>query len=142
MGEPRSVVVRKNGDILVADNQCNYMDVLDSRGQLRAKSSGRGSWSVKPKSKVQPRCMAQDSAGNVYIGVNGNDKEILVLTPDLKLKAQMGVESSGESKGVTGLWVDKDGPDIRHIRDGRMRASYTLGWKADTELRRARFGPG
>ncbi|MHB9035813.1 MAG: NHL repeat-containing protein [Armatimonadota bacterium] len=116
-GEPRSIVVRKNGDILVVDNQCNYVDVLDPSGRSVEKL-WPGDLVGQAKSKVQPRCIAQDSAGNLYIGVNGNDKEILVVTPGLKLKTQIGVESSGGSKGVTGLWVDKT---------GRIYATYGMG---------------
>lgn len=119
-GEPRGVVVQKTGDILVVDNLCNYVDVLDYQGH-----SVRQIWPAdligQPRTKVQPRCLAQDSAGNVYVGLSGVEREILVLTPDLKLKTRMGVESmaawipdsrgesNGESKGVSGLWVDSAG---------------------------------
>lgn len=116
-GEPRSIVVCKNGDILVVDNLCSYLDVLDFRGHSIQKI-WPGDLIGQPKSKIQPRCLALDSAGNVYMGVSGNAQEILVMTPDLKLKSQMGVESSGESKSVTGLWVDKD---------GRVYATYATG---------------
>ncbi|MCL5103076.1 MAG: NHL repeat-containing protein [Armatimonadetes bacterium] len=116
-GEPRSVAVRKNGDILVADNQCSYLDVLDFRGHSIQKI-WPGDLVGQPKSKVQTRCVAVDTAGNVYLGVSGCDTEILILTPDLKLKTKIGVESTGESKSMTGLWVDKY---------GRVFATYGLG---------------
>jgi sugar lactone lactonase YvrE len=116
-GEPRSVAVRKNGDILVADNQCVYLDVLDFRGHSIQKI-WPGDLVGQPKSKVQARCVAVDAAGNVYLGVSGCGTEILVLTPDLKLKTKMGVESTRESMSVTGLWVDKD---------GRIFATYGTG---------------
>ncbi|HEY3414358.1 MAG TPA: NHL repeat-containing protein [Armatimonadota bacterium] len=136
-GEPKGVVVQKNGDILIIDNQCTYLDVLDFQGR-----SVRKVWPAEllgqPKGKIQPRCLALDPAGNVYLGLTGGDKEIMVLTPDLKLKTTMGVESKADwipdskgvptsdanatatdvSKGVTGLWADKD---------GIVYASYALG---------------
>lgn len=116
-GEPRSIVVRKNGDIVIADNLCNYLEVLDFHGRSVQKL-----WPAElvglPRSKVQPRCLAQDDAGNVYVGVSGGTNEIIVLTSDLKLKTQMGAESGGESRGVTGLWVDKA---------GRVYATYAAG---------------
>lgn len=116
-GEPRSVALRKNRDILVADNLCSYLDVLDSSGSFLEKV-WLGDLVGKPRSSVQPRCIAMDANGNVYVGVSGNSKEILVLGPDLRLKAQMGVESRGDSRGITGLWVDKD---------GKVFATYAVG---------------
>lgn len=117
VGEPRSVAVRKNRDLLVVDNLCSYLDVLDSSGNFLQKV-----WPAdlvgKPRSSIQPRCLALDSTGNVYVGVSGNAKEILVLGPDLRLKSQMGVEARGDSRGITGLWVDKD---------GRVFATYAVG---------------
>jgi len=116
-GEPRSVAVRPNGDILVVDNLCSYVDVLDFRGRSVQKV-----WPAdlvgKDRSSVQPRCLAIDSAGNVVVGVTGHTKEILVLAPNLSLKTQMGVEATGESKSITGLWADSN---------GRIYATYAAG---------------
>lgn len=109
-GEPRSVVVRKNGDILVADNLCSYVDILDFRGHSVQKF-----WPADlvhlPRTKLMPRFLAIDPSENVYIAVSGDENAILVLSPDLKLKAEIAKMTGPEAgiQGITGLWADKDG---------------------------------
>jgi DNA-binding beta-propeller fold protein YncE len=117
-GEPKGVAVRKNGDILVTDNLCNYLDVLDFRGRSVQKL-WPGDLLGLPRSKVMPRCLAIDHAENIYVSVSGAESPILVLTPDLKLKAQIGkVPGSEGERSITGLWVDKG---------GRIYSTYAQG---------------
>ena len=103
------MVVKKNGDILVTDNLCNYLDVLDFQGH-----SVRKIWPADllhlPRENVRPRSMAIDNDDNVYVSVSGDANEILVLSPDYQVKAVVNkLTSTSAHRAVSGLWVDQDG---------------------------------
>ena len=55
------MVVCKNGDILVTDNLCNYVDILDYNGHSVQKI-----WPADmvggDRTKIMPRCLALDVA--------------------------------------------------------------------------------
>lgn len=109
-GEPRSVVVMKNGDMLVADSLCEYLDVVDFRGRSMQKIY-LGELIGKPKSRVQPLCLALDTNENIYAAVSGDANGIVVLDRTLALKSQIAmVTGSGSGmQAITGIWVDKAG---------------------------------
>ena len=72
------------------------------------------------RTKVRPGCLALDASGNIYLSVSGDANEILVLSPGMSLKAEIGkmTVASSSMKAITGLWVD---------RDGRIYATYAQG---------------
>ena len=139
LGEPKNCVVLKNGDILLTDNLCAYVDVIDSQGRSLQKF-----WPADllggSRKQMMPRCLAIDAAENIYLSVAaGNESEILVLTPDFHRK--MEIKDDGTEDGslyaINGLWVDEKG-DIyatsamgKSVRcyapDGKRR--YTFGVK-------------
>ncbi|MHB0935687.1 MAG: NHL repeat-containing protein [Armatimonadota bacterium] len=109
-GEPRSVVVKKNGDVLVTDNLCPYIDVLDFQGRSVQKV-WPGELLGLPRDQVQARCLAMDAQETVYVSITGAVNGILALGPDLSLKAEIARSTLGTStlRSITGLWVGKDG---------------------------------
>ena len=133
-GQPKNVVVKKNGDILVTDSLCSYLDIIDFRGRSIQKIWPADLLGLQ-RSKVRPQCLAIDSSENVYISLSGDVNEILVLTPELKLKAEIGkINGTDGPSGITGLWVDKDGRiyvtyaqgDCVHVYapDGKLLANF------------------
>lgn len=120
-GEPKNVIVRKNGDLLITDNQCAYIDVLDFQGHP-LQTIWPADWFDLPRNKVLPRCLAQDAAGNIYVGISGCISAIVVLTPDLKYERAINANLDGgdtdNGKAITGLWVDAN---------NRIYASYAQG---------------
>jgi DNA-binding beta-propeller fold protein YncE len=117
-GEPRSMVVLRSGDIVVADTLCDYLDVLDFRGRS-VRTVRLGELLGMPNSRVKPQCLALDAAGNIYVAVAGDVNGIVVLTKDMALKAQIAtITGSGSLQAITGLWVDKH---------NRVYATYIMG---------------
>ncbi|MGO8672208.1 MAG: NHL repeat-containing protein [Capsulimonadaceae bacterium] len=107
--QPRSIVVRKNGDIYVADNLCSYVDILDFQGRPVEKI-WPGDLLGLPKDSVKARCLAIDANEDIYISVTGAVTAILVLSPDLKLKLVIDKQTDvGAMNEITGLWVDAQG---------------------------------
>lgn len=119
LGEPRGIAVRKNGDILVVDTMCRYLDVLDFNGRSVQKVDIAGLLG-KPESKLRPICLAIDASENIYMSLVGDVSEILVLTPGMQVKAEIGRITDPERslEAVTGLWVD---------HDGKIYATYAQG---------------
>jgi hypothetical protein len=118
-GAPRGIVVRSNGDMLVTDNMCQYIDVLDFTGRS-VEQVWPGDLLGIDRSRVRPGCIAIDGDGCIYISVSGDVNGILVLTPGLELKSKVGMVSgaTGGMRAVTGLWVDKT---------GKIYATYAVG---------------
>ena len=118
-GEPRGIVVLKNGDIVVTDSLCNYVDVVDFQGRS-VRKVWPGDLLKLDRTKVRPGCLALDASGNIYLSVSGDANEILVLSPGMSLKAEIGkmTVASSSMKAITGLWGD---------RDGRIYATYAQG---------------
>ena len=144
LGEPKSIVVRKNGDILVTDNLAHYVDVMDYRGRSVEKV-WPGDLLGRDRSKVRPGYLALDASGNVYLSVTGDVNAILVLTPSLKLKAQMGKIGGGRGggfKAVTGLWVDKHGKIYATYSQGECVRIYRADGRLLTSFGGHDSGPG
>lgn len=124
-GEPRAVVTLKTGEILVADNLCAFIDVLDYQGH-----SVQRFWPAEllqlEKDAVQPRCLALDAGGQIYLSVSGKLNAILVLTPDFRLKTLIDRDGSGERlRTVTGLWVDRSGTIYATFAQGTCVRIFT-----------------
>ncbi len=133
-GEPKSILVRKNGDILVTDNLCNYVDVLDFRGRSLEKIWPADLLGLS-RTKVQPRCLAIDAAQNIYVSVTGAASSILVFTPEFKLKSEIGrIIGGGTMKSVTGLWVDNSGKVYATYSQGECVRVYAADGKQLTSF--------
>lgn len=144
LGEPKSIVVCKNGDILVTDNLAHYVDVMDYRGRSLEKV-WPGDLLGRDRSKVRPGYLALDASGNVYLSVTGDVSAILVLTPSLKLKAQMGKIGGGRAggfKAVTGMWVGKHGKIYATYSQGECVRIYRPDGRLITSFGAHDSGPG
>ena len=144
LGEPKSIVVCKNGDIIVTDNLAHYVDVMDYRGRSLEKI-WPGDLLGRDRSEVRPGFLALDASGNVYLSVTGDVNAILVLTASLKLKAQMGKIGGGRSGGfktVTGLWVDKHGKIYATYSQGECVRIYRADGRLITSFGSHDSGPG
>jgi DNA-binding beta-propeller fold protein YncE len=124
-GEPRSVVVKKNGDILVADNLCDYIDVLNFQGHSVQKV-WPGELLGLARDQVRPRSLALDAQENVYVSVTGAVNGILALAPDLSLKAEIARSTLGTStlRSITGLWVGGNGTIYATFGQGQCVRMY------------------
>lgn len=107
ISEPRSLVVRENGDILIVDNMCQYVDVLDFSGHSVQKL-WPGDLLGVARADVRPGCIAMDKSGDIYLSVSGSVNSILVLTPTLRLKKRIAIaaQSGKAMRTITGLWID------------------------------------
>lgn len=135
IGEPRAIAVKKNGDILVVDSMCRYLDVLDYNGRSVEKIYISDLLGMR-ESKIRPICLALDASENIYMSLSGDVNEILVLTPNLQVKAEIGriTDPDRSREAVTGLWVDNDGKIYAtyaegtcvriYAPDGRMLAGF------------------
>jgi tripartite motif-containing protein 71 len=88
-GSPRSVAAMSSGNILVVDNLARYVDVLDFRGTpieriYPAEVLGQKSL------KLRPTAICVDEHDNVYISITGDLECVIVLSPTLELKRQIG----------------------------------------------------
>jgi DNA-binding beta-propeller fold protein YncE len=117
-GEPKGLLVRKNGDLLVTDNLCDYIDLLDFGGRSISKVYPADLLGVA-RERVRPRCLAIDDDGFIYVSLTGRTQGILVLTATLELAATIGITQTYDAaQEITGLWVD---------HDGRIYATYAQG---------------
>ncbi len=109
-GEPKGLLPRKNGDLLVTDNVCNYIDVLDFQGRSVRQVYPADLLGL-PRDKVQPRCLAVDGDGFIYVSLTGSVHAILVLTTSLELACTIGSTkpANDATQEITGLWVDHAG---------------------------------
>jgi DNA-binding beta-propeller fold protein YncE len=108
LGAPHSIVVNSSGDIIVSDNQADYLDILDYRGA--------------PMQRIQPRdydgvvsfrgaSLALDNSSNLYVAVKLEKPEILKFNVGYDLVMRFG-EKGGEPHqfdSISGLMVDSDG---------------------------------
>ena len=121
---------KANGDILVVDNMCHYIDVLDVNGRSVDKIDINDLLG-KPDLKIRPVCLALDSAENIYVSVVGDINEIVVLSPSLQVKAEIDQNSDPDKslEVITGLWVDSDGKIYATYAQGACVRIFTTDGK-------------
>lgn len=111
LGEPNSIAVTRDGDILVLDGLANYIDLLDFRGEPVEQL-----WLNRiygdTNLTIRPLAIAKDEADNFYITTGGDLATIIVLNPDLTYKRRIGHRAidSSDVEGfmtVVGLHVSK-----------------------------------
>jgi len=108
LGNPHSVVVTENGDIIVSDNKADYLGVLDYRGAELQR--------IDPKDydgvgSLRAAALALDEVGNLYIGTKLGESEILKLDPSYELLLRFGEEGEEpqQFKSISGIWIGDDG---------------------------------
>jgi hypothetical protein len=88
LGEPRAAVVNRRGEILVLDNQADYIDVLDFRGSSIERIYP--SRLLKDSTlKLHPELVALDKQDNLYLSVSGDIQAILVLDENFEFKRKI-----------------------------------------------------
>ncbi|HEU4436896.1 MAG TPA: NHL repeat-containing protein [candidate division Zixibacteria bacterium] len=132
LGEPRSVVANSNGDIFLADNLCDYLDILNFRGGSEERLDLARALNV-PSAK--PLLLALDERDYLYVVYRNEKSALAVFDPDLQLVQQLEnrKENHQDFGEISGLWVDSNiyvtdataEPCVRvFLRDG----TYLLGF--------------
>jgi len=93
-GEPRQLVVNSLGEIILADNLADHLDVLDYRGKLLDRihlDRLLGDTSLTVKASV----LAIDSKDNLYIATAGDIVTVMVINDRLELAFRFGQKGTG-----------------------------------------------
>jgi DNA-binding beta-propeller fold protein YncE len=108
LGSPHSVVVTRQGEIIVSDNQADYLDIFDFRGTPLQR--------ILPSSfdnvaSFRAAALALDSEGNLYIGTKIDRSEILKLDQQFELVLRFGEkgEEPHQFSNISGLMITRDG---------------------------------
>jgi len=108
LGAPHSIVVTRDGEIIISDNQSDYLDVFDYRGT--------------PLQRIEPAnyegivsfraaALALDSDGNLYIGTKVEKSEIIKLGPDFGFSMRFGEKGEKEYQflNISGIMIGPEG---------------------------------
>lgn len=108
LGDPHSIVVTKNGDIILSDNKADYLDILDYRGNALQRIEPADYADVGP---FRGSSLAIDRDGNLYIGTVTEKSEIIKLDPSYQLISKFGKKGEEPSDFgiISGLWIAPDG---------------------------------
>lgn len=132
LGEPRSIAVSSQGDIFLADNLSDYIDVLDHRGERQFQIHLA---SLLGLASAKPTCLAMDADDVLYVGFRHQKSELAALDADLKILFRL--ENREEDKQnfgeISGLWVDSniyltDAVAEPCVRVFSKEGSYLLGF--------------
>ncbi len=106
-GEPRSVAVNSRGDIFLADNLCDYLDVLNFRGESEERFDLAKALSV---ASANPLLVALDERDYLYVAFRSEKSALAVFDPDLRLVRQFEnrQENHQDFGEISGLWVDSN----------------------------------
>jgi len=106
-GDPNSVAVNKQGEIIVSDSRTDYLDVLDFRGNVLRKIDPIDYYSSM---SFRAAALAFDEQGNLYIGIKGKGPRVLKLDPDYRLLLQFGNIGDGpnEFKDISAIGTDSE----------------------------------
>jgi hypothetical protein len=107
-GDPHSLVVTRNGEIILSDNKADYLDVLDFRGDFLQRINPADYDQV---SSFRGAVLALDRDENLYIGTKVDKSEIVKLNPNFDMIIHFGKkgEDSSDFEDISGIWVDADG---------------------------------
>lgn len=110
-GEPRDVVVTSQGEIIVADNLSNDLDVLDFRGRLLEQVRlnrlyGDTTLTIKPQS------LSIDEQDNLYVVTTGDIVTVMVMDSRFGLIRTIGQKGGAAAEFNTPLAV--------HVYSGRL----------------------
>ena len=100
--QPRGIVMDEKGFIYVADSNNNCIRQIDSTGFVRSFAGGGRKGDVDGKgvsaSFNDPRALAMDSVGNIYVADTGNHK-IRMITSEGLVKTIAGSSKGGDKDG-------------------------------------------
>ncbi|OGC90951.1 MAG: hypothetical protein A2W25_07665 [candidate division Zixibacteria bacterium RBG_16_53_22] len=108
LGAPHSVVVTNDGEIIISDNQADYLDVVDYRGNSLFR--------IEPSSyddivSFRAAALALDNNGNLYIGTKVDKSEIIKLDPGYEFVMRFGEKGEAEQQftSISSILVARDG---------------------------------
>jgi tripartite motif-containing protein 71 len=113
LSAPRGVAVDAGGDLYVADSGNNRIEKFNASGRLLAvwgRHHGAGTAGSGPGQFRDPRGIATDGAGDLYVADYGNNR-IQKLAPSGRVLAKWGRRGRGPSqfRGPRGVAVDRFG---------------------------------
>jgi tripartite motif-containing protein 71 len=108
LGDPHSLVVTNDGDIIVSDNKADYLDIFDYRGDFLSRIDPKDYPDMSP---FRGAVLALDKTGNLYIGTQIEKSEIIKLDPAYQLIMRFGQKGDqpGDFDNISGIWVESDG---------------------------------
>jgi DNA-binding beta-propeller fold protein YncE len=145
--QPRGVTPDGHGALYVADTGNNRIQKFDARGRVVAvwgRHGGDGSAGVAPGEFDNPRGLATDSAGDLYVADHGNNR-IQKLSPNGTVLAKWGRHGgdgspgsgAGEFRAPRGVAVDRFGDvfvadkENNRIQKFDSRGRFLLMWGRD-----------
>lgn len=106
-GEPRDIVVDSRGIMYLTDVLSQEISILNTRG-VKVGSISPGDFEDFHGKQIYPQYMAIDDRDTLFVTLDGDAKEILVLDPEQRLVRRL--FGAGEGFGVlTGISLDRDG---------------------------------
>ncbi len=93
LGEPRSIAVNNDGEILIVDGRTNRLDLLDFRGRL-LNSIALNQLLQDSSLSLVLSAVTIDENGNFYVIVSGDIVLVLVLDRNLNLFRQIGEQGN------------------------------------------------
>ena len=107
LGEPRSIAINSRGDIFLADNLCDYLDILNFRGESEERFDLARALNV---SSAKPLLLALDEKDYLYVVYRNEKSALAVFDPDLRLVQQLEnrKENHQDFGEISGLWVDSN----------------------------------
>jgi len=107
-GSPNSIVVTSEGEIIVSDNQADYLDLLDYRGTPLQRIEPADYDDI---SSFRAAALALDDNGNLYIGTKIEKSEIIKLDPQYRLVMRFGEKGMEPQQfnSISGILVDHSG---------------------------------
>ncbi|MFQ6104264.1 MAG: NHL repeat-containing protein [Candidatus Glassbacteria bacterium] len=107
-GEPRDIVVDSRGLIYLTDSLSREIDVLNARG-IVIDYINPLEFEAYQGRIVYPQYMAIDPHDTLFVTLDGDVKEIMVLDPEYNLVRRMEVEQEEGFGGLSGIALDKQG---------------------------------
>jgi len=106
-GEPRDIVVSGRGYMYLTDALSREIDIISVRGE-KIETIDPGDYKPYRDKVVYPQYMAIDPADTLYVTIDGDVKEVLVLDPELRFVRS--ITGTGGGFGVlTGIALDESG---------------------------------
>jgi tripartite motif-containing protein 71 len=107
LGDPRSLVVTNDGDIIVSDNKADYLDIFDYRGDFLSRINPQDYPDMEP---LRGAVLALDKTGNLYIGTQIEKSEIIKLDPAYQFVMRFGKKGDQpeDFDNISGIWIDSD----------------------------------
>lgn len=108
LGDPHSVVVTQDGDIIVSDNKADYLDVFDYRGNFLRKIDPADYDNIP---SLRAAVLALDRQGNLYLGTKGQRSSVVKLNSEYEVVLVFGAKGDNPDNfnTIAGIWIDENG---------------------------------